>query len=100
MVGRKPVRFLFQGSAGFSIPADSKSGQFKVRTACTKTTALKAFRGGMSGVLNLLIFKDAKNAKMGRFYGWRYTAGTRNGWKDLAKSPQFTPSTFLWKASQ
>jgi len=32
MVGRKPVRFLFQGSAGFSIPADSKSGQFKVRT--------------------------------------------------------------------
>ncbi len=32
MVGRKPVRFLFQESTGFSIPADSKSGQFKVRT--------------------------------------------------------------------
>jgi hypothetical protein len=32
MVGRKPVRFLLQESTGFSIPADSKSGQFKVRT--------------------------------------------------------------------
>ena len=28
MVGRKPVRFLLQESTGFSIPADSKSGQF------------------------------------------------------------------------
>src|SRR6267378_953976 len=32
MVGRFPVRFLLQESTGFSIPTDSKSGQFKVRT--------------------------------------------------------------------
>jgi hypothetical protein len=32
IVGRKPVRFLLQENSGFSIPAGSKSGQFKVRT--------------------------------------------------------------------
>src|SRR5229473_2634739 len=31
----------------------------------------------MSGVLNLLYFQHAKNARMGRFHGLRYTAGTR-----------------------
>jgi len=32
IVGRKPVRFLLQENSGLSIPAGSKSGQFKVRT--------------------------------------------------------------------
>lgn len=34
---------------------------------------------------------------MGRFHGLRYTAGTRNSWKDLAECSQFTPRGSKYK---
>ena len=46
VVGRKPVRFLLQENSGLSIPAGSKSGQFKVRTGKGKTKRVAASRDG------------------------------------------------------
>jgi len=48
-VGRKGVRFLLQESTGFSIPADSKGGQFKVSHPCKgKSQASCGFQDGQA----------------------------------------------------
>jgi hypothetical protein len=62
MVGRFPVRFLLQESTGFSIPTDSKSGQFKVRTLLSKNPQFWPLISGMSGDLKLLIVMTVKAA--------------------------------------
>src|SRR6267142_4911748 len=48
----------------------------------------------------LLILRNSKMEKNHKNAEVRYTAGTRNGRKDLAECPHFTPSSFLWKSSR
>jgi hypothetical protein len=94
MVGRFPVRFLLQESTGFSIPTDSKSGQFKVRTPVKgkpsqlrlpgmRRRGVERFRSRKSssqnGVISIFQFRKSgqfkvrtplsKNPNSGRFLG-------------------------------
>jgi hypothetical protein len=43
----------------------------------------------------LLILRNSKMEKNHKNAEVRYTAGTRNGRKDLAECPHFTPSSIL-----
>ena len=55
-----------------------KADSFRFCTPLPKNYCIESFLGGMSGVLNLLIFRDAKNAEHGRIAANWNVSGTRD----------------------
>lgn len=73
-----PIRFDSNGTADLGPTiCTQKADRFKSAPHLPKTYLSGGFLESMSGVLNLLILLNAKNAKNAGFAQVRYTAGTR-----------------------